>query len=157
MTEPRGPFATPQALPEGLGVGAGFIDMIDMAQPAAGANASFTVNGQDWLRILAATATVTTDANVANRYVSLDYIAARGVTYLRNAPSLVLTAGTTGQVFQWDRQQTVSEWNTNTPIDVPLADIPLSAGWVVQFTIDNKQVGDQLSAIHLLVERYWSN
>jgi hypothetical protein len=128
-------------------------DYIDVASPAAGANASFSVGGQNYLRVLAATATLTTDANAANRFLSLDYINARGVTYVRNAAGLVVTASTTNQAFHWNIDRGVAEWAANTPVLAPLLSLFLDPGMTVQFTVDNKQVGDQLSAIRLVVEK----
>jgi hypothetical protein len=130
-------------------------DFVIPVTPAAGANASFTSAGQDWLRLVSCIATLTTDANAADRFVSLDYIDGRGTKYLRNAAPVFITASTTGQVFQWDRHRTVSEWNTDTMVFAPLASLWLPPGWTIQVTVDSKQAGDQLSAIGFLVERFY--
>lgn len=139
--------------------GRGLTDWFSVTSPAAGANASFTVGGRnvEGLRVVAALATVTTDANVANRLVSLDYIDGRNVTRVRNAPTLLVTASTTAQVFQWDHAHHVSEWNTGTPVFVPLADVILTSGWTVQLTLDNKQATDQLSALSFVVEAFYAD
>ena len=68
-----------------FGWGLGYPDWIDPASPAAGANFVHTVGGSHYERLIAATATVTTDANAANRFVSLDYM---------NAPLFVRPTGT---------------------------------------------------------------
>src|SRR5262249_49241913 len=83
--------------------------------PPGRAKAAFTVESRNWLRILAATATLATDANVASRVLSLDFINARGTTYLRNFAPLAITASTPATVFHWSEQLTSSEWNTSTP------------------------------------------
>jgi hypothetical protein len=139
--------------------GRGLTDWFSVASPAAGANASFTVGGRNvqGLRVLAALATVTLDANAANRLVSLDYIDARSVTRVRNANTGVWTASTSNQVFQWDQAHATSEWNTNTPVFVPLVDVILTPGWLVQLTVDNKQAGDQISAISFVVEAFYAD
>jgi hypothetical protein len=139
--------------------GRGLTDWFSVASPAAGANASFTVGGRNvqGLRVLAALATVTLDANAANRLVSLDYIDARSVTRVRNANVSVWTASTSNQVFQWDQAHAASEWNTNTPVFVPLVDVILTPGWLVQLTVDNKQAGDQISAISFVVEAFYAD
>lgn len=131
-----------------------FLDTIDVTSPSAGANATVTVPGDYGIRVLAATATLTTSATVANRFLSLDYISGRGVTYVRNGAGLVVTASTTNQAFHWNVARTVAEWAANTPVFVPLFGYFLQPGWVVQFTVDNIQAADQLSAIRLVVERY---
>lgn len=131
-----------------------FYDWIDPAAPAAGATSSYTVGGEAYLRVLAARAIFTSDANAANRLVSLDYINARSITYVRNAASAVITANTTSQAFEWSTQRTTSEWNANTPIFAPAFDCWLPPGFTVKFAVDNIQVGDTLTALHLFVMRY---
>jgi hypothetical protein len=139
--------------------GRGLTDWFSVASPAAGANASFTVGGRnvEGLRVLAALASLTTDANAANRLMALDYIDGRNVTRVRNANTGVWTANTSGQTFQWDQAHAVSEWNTNTPVFTPLADVILTPGWTVQLTVDSKQAGDQLSAISFVVEAFYAD
>jgi hypothetical protein len=139
--------------------GRGLTDWFSVTSPAAGANASFTVGGRNvqGLRVLAALTTITTDANVANRLLSLDYIDARAVTRVRNAATVLITASTTALVVQWDQAHNVSEWNTGTPVFVPLADVILTPGWTVQLTVDNKQATDQISAISFVVEAFYAD
>jgi hypothetical protein len=134
----------------------GWQDFIDPASPAAGANFSFQTGGQDFLRIIACTATLTTDANVANRLFALDLLTGRGTNPIRNAATVLVTANTAATVYQWDLCHSVSEWNTGTPVYSPMVDIMLGPGWTVQLTVDNKQVGDTITAIHFVVERYWN-
>lgn len=128
---------------------------MDLTAPAAGANLSYNVAGQDWLRVIAATATLTTDATVASRLFSLDYIGGRGVTRVRNAAPVLVAASTAATVYQWDSKRTGSEWNTGTPVFVPLVDVLLEPGWAIRFTVDNIQSGDTITAARLFVERYW--
>jgi hypothetical protein len=139
--------------------GRGLTDWFSVTSPAAGANASFTVGGRNvqGLRVLAALATVTTDANAANRLLSLDYIDARSVTRVRNAATVLITANTSATVVQWDHAHALSEWQTGTPVFVPLADVILTPGWTVQLTLDNKQVGDTLTAISFVVEAFYAD
>jgi hypothetical protein len=139
--------------------GRGLTDWFSVANPAAGALASFTVGGRNvqGLRVLAALATLTTDANAANRLLSLDYIDARAVTRVRNANTGVWTANTAAQVFQWDQAHAVSEWNTDAPVFVPLVDVILTPGWKVQLTVDSVQAGDQLSAVSFVVEAFYAD
>ncbi len=143
-----------EGLLEPFGYGLGYPDVVDLTTPALGANASVPVAGEYQVRVLAAIATLTTDANAANRLLSLDYINQRGVTLHRNGASVLVTANTTAQVFVWGANRSVAEWNTGTPVWVPLLPIFLQPGYSVQFTVDNKQAGDQLSALHLMVERF---
>lgn len=131
----------------------GWVDYIDVAQPAAGANKSVGVPGEYGLRVLAARATLATDANVANRLLSLDFVTANGVTRVRNCAAVVWTANTSAQAFVWNHAWHVSEWATNTPVLIPLLGLLLPPTWLVQFTVDSIQAGDQLSALSLVVEK----
>lgn len=124
----------------------------DVDQPEAGANAVFR-EGLAWcFRVVAATAQLDTDANVASRLLSLDYLKTGGATYLRNAAPVLVTASTTAQAFVWAKTRALSEWDTGTPVFVPVEPLWLTAGMTVQFTLDSKQAGDQLSALRLIVE-----
>lgn len=131
-----------------------YYDWLDVTTPAAGAAASVTVAGDYYLRVIAARLSITTDGNAANRFVSLDYVNARGITYVRNAASTVITASTTGQAFEWNYQRTIAEWNSNTPILCPCLDMWLPPGFAVKFAVDNIQATDQISGLRLSVMKY---
>lgn len=126
----------------------------DVTTPAAGATASLTIDGRWQARVIGARLSITTDANVANRFVSLDYVDQNGVTRLRNAAGLVVTASTTGQAFEWSSNRTVAEWAANTPVLVPLAPFFLPAGWSVKFAVDSIQATDAISGLRLWVEQF---
>ena len=114
--------------------------------PAAGANLTLTLPPAHYTILQSVQFALTTDANVANRYVNVDYIARGGVQNIRNAATVLVTANTTAQVFQFDSAHTVSEWNTGTAVFAPLLDVPLPAGWSVRITVDSIQVGDQIAS-----------
>lgn len=143
-----------EGLLEPFAYGEGFVDYILGDAPAAGANFSLPFLDGRWdVRILSCIVTLDTDANAANRLLSLDYIV-RGVTFVRNAASVVWTASTVAQVFMFKINQAVAEWNTNTPCFVPLLDLFLNPGMTAQITVDNKQVGDTLTSIRFVVEKF---
>jgi hypothetical protein len=137
-----------------FGYGRGFPDQISVATPAAGATASYTVPGDYWQRLVAARLLITTDANAANRLVTLDYISGRGVTFAQNGAALVVTASTTAQVFEWHVNRTVSEWAANTPVWAPLLDAVLPPSWVVKFNVASIQATDAISGLRLWVENF---
>ena len=76
---------------------------------------------------------------------------------MRNAATVLVTANTAATVYQWDHAHTVSEWNVSTPVFVPLADVILTPGWSVQLTVDNKQVGDTITAISFVLEKFYAD
>lgn len=136
----------------------GRLDVLNPASPAAGANYSFTVGslGVESVRVVSCKATLTTDSNAANRVFALDYIGGRSGTMIRNSPSAVYTASTSATVFQWDHAHTISEWNANTIVFVPLVDVLLYPGWSVQLTVDNIQAGDTITAIAVVLEKFYT-
>lgn len=134
-----------------LAVNPPYLDTIDVSSPAAGANARYTVPGETWCVIVAARALLTTSSAVADRFVSLDYIDGRGTTRVRNAAGLTVQASTSALAFEWNTGRTIAEWATGTPILAPCLDVMLPPASVVQVTIDNRDTGDQLSGVHLLV------
>lgn len=146
--------AVSAGLVEPFGYGLAYPNWLDPVAPAAGQNYIHTVGGIHQQRILAATCTLTTDANVANRLMSLDFVNARGVTYMSNAASVLVTAGTTNQVYYWAISQSISEWNTGTPVWVPLLNVFLPPAFTAVFKVANIQVGDQVSNVHLWLENF---
>jgi hypothetical protein len=146
------------AATEGLlapfGYGIGYQDFIPLTTPAAGANLSFTVQGNSWVRLLAARCSITTSATVANRFVSLDFTTGRANTQVRNAAGLIVLASTSAQVFEWNTGRTRAEWAANTPVLVPLLPMFLAPGSVIQITVDTIQAADQISAASLTIERF---
>lgn len=128
-----------------------YVDFLDVTSPAAGANAATIVPGQFGFRVLAALATLTTDANVANRLVSLDVINANTSTRLRNPAPASVPANTTNQRYVWNAAYTSGASITNGPMVIPVNDLLVPASWSIQITVDNKQVGDQLAAVSLIV------
>jgi hypothetical protein len=103
------------------------------------------------VQVLAARATLSTDANAANRLLSLDFVTPNSVTRVRNCAAVVWTANTTSQTFVWNAAWSVSEWASSTPVLIPVNPLLLPPTWLVQFTVDNVQVGDQLAALSLVV------
>jgi hypothetical protein len=146
-------------LTEGFTREAGLVDFFSPASPAAGANYSFTVGSLncDYMRVISCIATLTTDANVANRFFALDYITGRSATAIRNAATVLVTANTSATVYQWDHAHTISEWQTGTPVYSPLADLIFTTNWTIQLTVDNKQAGDTITAITFVVEKFYAD
>lgn len=137
-----------------LGYRVGYPDWIIPDTPAAGANGTFKVPGDYVMRILAARVQLDTDANAANRLLTLDYLNARGQTFAVNGAGVVVTASTVAQKFEWSVNRGVAEWAANTPVFVPVLDAMLYPGTTVQFTLLNKQATDTLTNLSLYVEKF---
>jgi hypothetical protein len=128
-----------------------YVDYVDLTSPAAGLNASVVVPGQYGLRVLAALATLTTDANVANRLVSIDVINANASTRLRNPVAATIPASQTNVKLLWNGAYHAAASITNGPQIAPVNDLLVPSGWSIQITVDNKQATDQLSLLSLVV------
>jgi hypothetical protein len=128
-----------------------YVDFLDVGQPAAGANASVQVPGQFGYRVLAALATLTTDANAANRLVSIDVINANSSTRVRNPVAATIPASQTNVKLVWNGAYHAAASITNGPQIAPILDLLVPASWSIQVTVDNKQVGDQLASVSLVV------
>lgn len=133
----------------------GNLDFLPQISPAAGANLTLDLGRYKWLVLESVIVTLATDANAANRFLSVDYIPGGRVTAMRNAPTVLITANTTATVFQFDRQHTVSEWNTGTMVFAPLLPLALPVGWTVKVTVDNIQVGDTLTACTVVCRKFY--
>lgn len=143
-----------QGLLQPFGRGAGYQDFVPLTAPAAGANLSFTVEARNYVRVLGARCNITTDANAANRFVSLDYINPRGQTMMRNAVAFVLVANVTNQKYEWSAQRSDGAAVANTPVLAPVMPLFLAPGTLAQITIDNIQAGDAITLASLVVERF---
>jgi len=128
-----------------------YVDFLDVGSPAAGANATVVVPGQFGYRVLGALATLTTDANAANRLVSIDVINANSSTRLRNPMPATTPASQTNVKYVWSCAWANGISVTNGPLIAPVNELLVPPSWSVQFTVDNKQVGDQLAALSLVV------
>ena len=134
----------------------GELQILTPDNPAAGANLTLTLPPAHYTILQSVQFALTTDANVANRYVNVDYLGRGGVQNVRNAATVLVTASTTSQVFQFDPVHTVSEWNTGTAVYAPLLDMPLPAGWAVKITIDSIQAGDQIASVKVTAYQFFS-
>lgn len=134
--------------------GAAYPQWVAVTTPAAGATASYTVTGLAGIRPLAARLSITTDANAANRLITVDYIDAKGNAWLRNGAGLVVTASTTAQTFEFDAHRGVAEWATNTPVFAPLAPFFLPPGFSVKFNVTNIQTTDAINGLALWFDTF---
>src|SRR5438876_4824980 len=128
------------------------IDLIAVPSPAAGANASIPLGEFVLVAVLGCRFNFTADANAANRVVCVDYIAG-GVTWLRNGAGQVYAANSNTNL-EGKAHLTVSDFAANAPTYFALDPLPLPQGWSVQITVDNKQVGDALTAIRVVLARW---
>ena len=135
---------------------AGWLEVITLANPAAG-TASFTRNipGETWEMPIRFIATLTADANVANRHVRVRFLKDGVSDVAQLSTALLVTAGTSG-VFDWERGQTLETSSQTGWKRSPMPDIIMAPGGSMIVTVVGVQVGDTLTNIQYTVMR-WRN
>lgn len=141
-------------LTEPYGVGLGFRQIIKGTSPAAGSSFTLAVDPRYVTRILTCLFTLSTDANAANRYVTVEALDGNGNSFAAEAAGVVVTANTTSQRFAGSVTRGVAEWAANTDVLFPLWRHMLKGGETVKINVAAIQAGDTLTAITFAVEQY---
>jgi hypothetical protein len=128
------------------------IEVVYGDTPSAGANFSLTSPGRLGWRLLAVTFRLVTDANVADRAVTVDYDDGNGKLFSRNGFGAVVQASTT-EDFAFQANMGQAAWNTAGQAFCPLLPVEFQGGQKVQINVANIQVTDALSRIVLAFER----
>lgn len=144
------------SLSEPYGLGRAFQQVVRGVSPAAGAVFSLPMDPNYKSRLLGCVFTLTTDANVANRYATVEAEDSDGNPFSVNAAGVVVTANTT-QRFVGSMFRGEGEWAGNTDVLFPLAPIFLEGGIVLKINVANVQAGDTLTAIKLVFDRFPTN
>ena len=142
------------ALGQPYGYGATEQTTVDGAAPAAGQSFSFTFNGYDRGRLVFCTFDLSTDANVANRYVTVEYQGSDGIARAADAAAVRVAASTTNQRYCGSLNRGTSEWATGTDVLFPLCGLWLEAGATVKINVAGIQAGDTLTNIRLTFDRW---
>lgn len=132
--------------------GYGWEEVVPVTAPGANTNASIPIPGQYASRLLSAVFTLTTDATVASRYVTLTYTDGNGNVVAVMGAAVTVTAGST-QRYSGDCFRTVAEWNTGTDVFFPIQPLVLKPGYTIGINIGSKQAGDTLTGIQLVMQR----
>lgn len=130
-----------------------FPDHLLIPQPAAGAVAKLAIDSRWDVRILAAVSTLTTSAVVANRFPTLRVKDPEGNTWYGVVASPAVAAGA-ANVEVWFDAETLHGGPDGTALvagGTPSMWIP--GGWAVELGAVNLDVGDQIGATRLYVEK----
>jgi hypothetical protein len=141
------------ALTRPFGGGWGSQEPFTIANPGAATNATFTCDGRGRRRLITLVFTLTTDANAANRYVTVEYRGIASAAYAVNAASVLVTASST-QRFAGSIDRGVAEWNTGTDVLFPLEDVFIHPSDTVVIAVSGMQAGDTLTGIRGVMERF---
>lgn len=130
-------------------------ELVIAAAPGAGLNFTKAVDDGYWWRVLAISCRLATDANAANRTLRVEYRGADAVPFLIAGNTTTYPANTTGEDFSlsvWQPQNAAEVGGANL---APLPAVILQPGQDFRVTIVNVQVGDAITRIRYLVERFW--
>lgn len=97
--------------------------------------------------------TLTTDANAANRYVTVEAEDIDGNPFWINGAAVTVSANST-QRFVGQSIRGVAEWNTNTDVFFPLSPVLLDGGTNFKINVANIQAGDTLTKIKVTSMRF---
>lgn len=132
----------------------GLPEYVKGAQPAAGASFTDRIPGQHAARLVTLFVRLVTDANVADRTVIVQYLDPEGNPVLVvGAPVTQSASATNDYAFQAFLGR--SDWPVGDTILVTLPPLLLIPTFSWTITIDNVQVGDQLSRIRFIRETFY--
>jgi hypothetical protein len=134
------PYARPQKYdPEPL-------EIVYGDKPAAGVSFSLTSPGRPGWLLVAVTFRFVTDANVADRAVTVDYDDGNGSLFGSNGIGAVVQASTT-ELFAFQANVGQAAWNTRGQAFAPLFPVRFQPGQKLQINVLGVQAGDQLDRI----------
>ena len=140
-------------LTEPFGIGQGFQWRARGNNPAAGSSLSTNLDPR-WRHLYTLILfTLTTDANAANRYVTVEAEDIDGNPFWVNGASVTVSANST-QRFVGQLNRGTAEWNTNTDVFFPLAPVLLDGATNFKINVANIQVGDTITLIKLVSQRF---
>lgn len=130
-----------------------FIKLIRVANPAAGAEFAMPARGGEWWRVLTLTFTLTTDATVADRRVTL--FADDGSDNFWAIASPATHAASTAQRYAMSHGYGQGQANGGiVSIPLPGEGLWLQSGWRLRTVTDQLQVADQFSGFIALVQEF---
>lgn len=123
--------------------------------PAAGAHYSQKVDGAYLQRLVSVFVTLTTDANVADRSVVVEYRDANDRRYQVSGAPVSQTASSEDD-WAFNVFQPRAEWPVDSGIVIPLMPTLLLPTHSWRVYVSGIQAGDQLSNVRYVFERFYS-
>jgi len=131
------------------------LDVFKLANPAAGAGFTFTPTQAQAFRPLLLTFLLTASAAVANRVVTLRYQDADGTILGAFAIQTAITANQAARCTFAVDLGTVETASINA-FATPIPDLIMPVGWGLAVVVFAEDAADQLSAIVVTGESYWT-
>lgn len=128
-------------------------ELVAGASPAAGASYRFRTPGEYIIRPLSVLCQLATSAAVGDRTLTLEYQDSDDVRYLVAGTQAALTALQT-QSFCWHPLAGDVAWPVDDVAIAPLPQQMIYPSSSLVIKIGNVQVGDQISLVRIVVEKY---
>ena len=141
LAQPYGNYASEQAV---------------FAPPAPAAGQAFQqqLGGSFIHRLVAVNFTLATSAVAANRYCTVQVIGGDNLPFVVNGAAVTVSANST-QRFQGSINIATGSWAANTDVFFPLTPAFLFGSNLLRIDVANIDAGDQLSAIHVVWDRFF--
>ena len=134
----------------------GIPDYVQAASPAVATAFVQKIDGAHFTRLVTLFVRLVTDANVAERQVFIEYSDAEGNTFaVMGAPVTQSASSTNDYAFQGFLSQV--DWPVNDTILAPLLPLILLPTFDFRIGVDGVQVGDQLSRVRYVRERFFTD
>lgn len=141
------------AVTQPYGVGLGIQEPFRGADPGAGVNFTYPIDGYGLRRLLAIVFTLTTSGTSANRYVTVEGRGGDNLAFNADGAGVVVTATST-QRFVGSFTRGRGEWAANTDVLFSLTPIMLYPGNTLNIIVAAIQSGDTLTNIRGVFERF---
>jgi hypothetical protein len=134
----------------------GLPEYVRRDNPAAGAEFTEELGGNYFVRLVSLFVRIVTNATVATRTLRLEYRDAADNVYHVNGNPVTYPASST-EDFAFSAFHPHGEWEVSATNLVPLAPLLLPPTHDFHIEVTNIQVGDQLSAISFVWERFYTS
>lgn len=126
------------------------------ASPAAGAEFAQGIDSGHWWMLLSLFVRLTTDTNAANRTLRVEYRDEADNIWHVNGNPVTYPASST-EDFSFSVWHPQGEWEVAPTTNlVPLAPMLLQPAWDFHIEVDNIQVGDTLTRIRYVVQKFYA-
>lgn len=145
------PIVAEEGLPT---LGQSFPDHLLAPDPGAGSGLIFKLDARWWWRFVSARFLLSTDANVGNRFVTVDYCDPEGTAWIRNPSLTVFAANVVNQEFDFAIRSVDVSGIAGEPQFASLVPAIIPGGWQLRVNIDGIKAGDTITGTRLYVEKF---
>lgn len=134
----------------------GLPELVYAEAPAAGAGLTIALGGDFLVRLISLYLTLTTDANVADRQVTVGYANQAGQRFMLSGAPVTQSASATND-WCFSAFQPQAEWPVDGTIIVPLSPVLLMPTQKIVVDVDGIQVADAITGARYVQERFYND